>query len=269
MSHVFIISDGSGTTAEQVLTAALTQFEHTQVTIERRPKVRTNEQIRKVVREAVQHNGIIVHTLVSDDLRGVILQQGRLHNIETVDLMGPLLARLSQHFGNSPIETPGLFQELNKEYFRRIDAMEFAINHDDGLRIHELPRAEIVLLGVSRTFKTPLSIYLAFKGWYVANVPIILGAEPEEEVFQVPPERVFCLNTNPRKLALLRRSRETQWGGNTGEYADQEYIRLELMHARSIFNREPKWRILEVTNKPIEEIASEVISLIEHPDVTD
>ncbi|MGD2143201.1 MAG: pyruvate, water dikinase regulatory protein [Anaerolineae bacterium] len=261
MYHVLVVSDGSGATADQVLNAALTQFKGATVKIERRPMVRTKESVRQVVLEAAGVGGCIVHTLVLDELRHEMLRAGRLHNVETIDLMGPLLARLSQQLSTSPVETPGLFRQLNEEYFRRIETMEFALRHDDGRRAHEVGLAEIVLVGVSRTFKTPLSIYLAFKGWFVANVPIILGKTPHRTLFELPTGRVFGLTIDPNRLAELRGAREARWGAALGEYADPDFVRRETGYAHDIFCSHPGWPIVEVTDKPIEEIASEILAL--------
>jgi regulator of PEP synthase PpsR (kinase-PPPase family) len=261
MAHVFIVSDGTGRTATQALRAALTQFTDAVVHTELRSEVRTAEQVEAVVEEAAAVAGLIVHTLVSHELRQVLIRASRIANVEAIDLMGPLLARLSEKIANSPSERPGLFRSLNEGYFRRIETMEFAFRHDDGQRIHDLHEAEIVLLGVSRTFKTPLSIYLAFKGWYVANVPIVMDLPPPEALFTLPPGNVFCLTTNPRHLAALRHSRHTYLKESTGGYADVDLIRRELMYAHKVFARQPQWPVLEVTNKPIEEISSEILAL--------
>ena len=176
--QIFVISDGTGGTAEQMLRAALTQFTGTEFQIHRFPEVRTEEQVLTIVEEAVRVQSFIVHTVVSAEMRSRIADLGRLHNIETIDLMGPLLAQLTYQFSDAPSGKPGLFRKLNKEYFQRIEAMEFAFRHDDGQRAKELSKADLVLTGVSRTFKTPLSIYLAFKGWLVGNVPIISDIPP-------------------------------------------------------------------------------------------
>jgi len=261
MYRVFVVSDGTGVTAEQVLSAALMQFAGAEVKIERRPEVRTEEQVRQVVLDAAQAGGFIVHTLVSDKLREVMLRTGRQHNVETIDLMGPLLARLSQQLTISPAEKPGLFRQLNEEYFRRIETVEFALRHDDGRRIHELPQAELVLVGVSRTFKTPLSIYLAFRGWFVANVPIVLKAKPPSALFDLAAGRVFGLTIDPLRLAELRRVRQEHLHGATGEYADPDFVRREVEYAQSIFRRQPGWAIVDVTDKPIEEITAEILAL--------
>jgi len=262
MYRVFVVSDGTGVTAEQVLSAALMQFEDAEVEVERRPGVRSGEQVRQVVQEAAQVGAFIVHTLVSDRLREAMVRAGRLHNVEAIDLMGPLLARLSQQLAVSPAEKPGLFRQLNEEYFRRIETVEFALHHDDGLRVRELPQAEIVLVGVSRTFKTPLSIYLAFKGWLVANVPIVLKTKPPSVLFDLPAGRVFGLTIDAVRLADLRRVRQEHLGGATGEYADPDFVRREVEYALSIFRSQREWLVIDVTDKPIEEIASEILALV-------
>ncbi|MCU0333020.1 MAG: kinase/pyrophosphorylase [Ignavibacteriaceae bacterium] len=259
--NIYIVSDGSGRTAEQALTAALAQFGNVKVNLIRRPKVRTEQRVINVIKEAKDNDGFIVHTLVTDKLREAMLRGGRKNNVDTIDLMGGLLARLSEEFSISPAEKPGLFGQLNKTYFRRIETMEFAFHHDDGQRVNELKKAEIVLLGVSRTFKTPLSIYLAFKGWFVANVPIVMGQEFTPIINKLLASNVFCLDTNARALAELRHARQNYLGGAVGDYDDIDYIRMELMYARNIFSKNPGWAIINVTNKPIEEIASEILTL--------
>ena len=264
MSRIaFVVSDGTGGTAERLLTAALTQFPTAGLIVVRKGSVRSTKKVREIVREAEREGALIVHTLVTDELRALMIRLGRLHNVETIDVMGPLLARLTNRLAVSPSEKPGLFSQLNRDYFRRIEAMEFAIGHDDGRRIEELRRAEIVLVGVSRTFKTPLSIYLAFKGWLVANVPIGPAMEVPPILSRIPSRRVFALNTNPRQLSALRRVRSYEFEGAMGDYADFETARQELMYARQLFHEHPEWHIVDVTNKPIEEIASEI--LVMHP----
>ncbi|SPD75617.1 putative pyruvate, phosphate dikinase regulatory protein [uncultured Desulfobacterium sp.] len=262
MNHVFVISDGTGRTAQQALDAALTQFPDTSVEVHLFPEIRTEEQVISIIEQASRFRGFVVHTVVSQDLRAVVRRTGRLHNVETIDLMGPLLAQLSHQLSDLPSEKPGLFYELNKEYFRRIEATEFALRHDDGKRVEQLRDAEIVLLGVSRTFKTPLSIFLAFKGWFVANVPIVLGVEPPSEVFKLSSGRVFCLMTEPEPLMRLRKVRIELWRGTDSEYAKPEHVHKELLYARKIFESRPEWPVINVTNKPIEEIASEILSIM-------
>lgn len=261
MAKIFIVSDGTGRTATQALHAALTQFPDQEVETVVHNEVRTKEQVEEAVKDAANVEAFMVHTLVSNELREFMITTGRRYNVETIDLMGPLLARLSEKLMYSPAEKPGLFNEINREYFKRIDAMQFAFHHDDGLRPEELHKAEIVLIGVSRTFKTPLSIYFAFKGWLVANVPIVLGIDPPDELFTLPPERVFCLTTFAHNLASLRHVRVEHLGMGSEEYASLKHVQQELNYAYAIFRRQPMWPVIRVTNKPIEEIASEILAI--------
>jgi len=262
MYHLFIISDATGKTAEQTINAALTQFSEIETEIKLCPQVHTEKQVQEIVIEASEVGGFIVHTVVSDQMRNIIVRTGQLHNVETIDLMGPILAQLSVQFANAPSEKPGLFRQLNKAYFQRIEAMEFVLRHDDGQRVHELDKAEIVLIGVSRTFKTPLSIYLAFKGWFVANVPIILDFGLPPKIYNLPPNKVFGLTTDARNLSALRRVRHDHLGGATGDYANINYVQRELQYMENIFRKRQDWPVIKVTNKPIEEIASEILTVL-------
>ncbi|MFC1898209.1 pyruvate, water dikinase regulatory protein [Candidatus Cloacimonadota bacterium] len=262
MFNVYIVSDGTGKTAELALKSALTQFEGIGVMINRNPGITTNQQITEIIEEAKKSKGFIVHTLVSDKTRAFILKQGRLHNVDTIDIMGPLLSRLSNLMSVSPAQKPGLFDHLNEEYFRRVETMNFAFKHDDGLRTEGLCKAEIILVGVSRTFKTPLSIYLAFKGWLVANVPIVYNMPVPDQLHEVDQSKVFYLNTNAKRLAELRHVRSQKLGDQTGEYSTYNYVRSELMYGRRICSNHPGWSNISITSKPIEEIASEIIALI-------
>lgn len=261
MYYALVVSDGTGRTAEQALNAALTQFEGTSVEALVRPGIRTKLQVLEVIQEAVEKKAFIVHTLVSNEIRSMMLDKARKVNIETIDLMGPFLMRLSHQFANSPSEKPGLFHEVNRDYFRRIEAMEYTFRHDDGQRTHELDKADLILLGVSRTFKTPLSIYLAIKGWHVANVPIVLDLLPPGILNSIDPRKIFGLTTYPSRLVQLRQSRDIHLGGATGDYATVSHVTRELRYAHSIYQLHPKWAVINVTSKAIEEIASEITSI--------
>ncbi len=263
MKHqVYVISDGTGKTAEGALQSAMAQFGEVDIQINIRANVMRGSEIKKIIEEAKKNDGFVVHTIVSKKLRDKILILGRLNDVETIDLMGPLLAQLSRQLAYSPVETPGMFRKLNRSYFQRIEAMEFAFRHDDGQRAEEIYKGEIVLIGVSRTFKTPLSIYLAFKGWRVANVPIILDIAPPEIIFDLKNLHVFGLSTYPKNLSELRSVRDHHLGGSTGLYADIEYVTEELKYAKKIFRSIEGCYVIDVTNKPIEEIASDILNRI-------
>lgn len=260
---IYVISDATGHTAKRVLEAALTQFDADDIEVVRVGGVRTPEQIQEVVAQVANQQCFIVHTLVSEELRFAMLDEGRKYRIATIDLMGPLLLRLSDWLSSQPKAEPGLFQSFDSEYDRRIEAIEFTVRHDDGQRIDELHLAEIVLIGVSRTSKTPLSIYLANQGWKVANVPIMLGIEPPPQLFELGRRKVVALYIKPERLANLRQVRADRMGTPTASgYADLEHIRQEVTYAYEIYDRRRDWRLVDVTNKPIEETAAEILTLM-------
>jgi regulator of PEP synthase PpsR (kinase-PPPase family) len=264
MYHIYVISDGTGKTAEGVVRAALTQFEDAPVEIVRRSHVRDANQLEEIVDEARKSAGFIVHTLVSQKMRTLILTEGRSAHVPTIDLMGPMLARLSELLATRPRSVPGLFTTFDPGYLQRIDAIDFTVRHDDGQNIDDLERAEIVLLGVSRTSKTPLSIYLGYRGWKVANVPLILGVEPPSQIFNLPRKGAVGLVIKPERLAELRQVRVNHMGTGSLGYADLDYIRQEMAYAYEIFEQRRDWPLVDVTTKPIEETAAEVVALLGH-----
>jgi regulator of PEP synthase PpsR (kinase-PPPase family) len=262
MYQVFAVSDGTGTTAERVVRAALTQFKG-EVNITRYGDVRSVKRIRQIVAEAVESNGFIVHTLVSAEMRRRIFVEGRRRGVATIDLMGPLLARLTDLLAAVPLSKPGLFQPpFDDAYLRRVEALRFAVRHDDARNTHELAQANIVLVGVSRTCKTPLSIYLANQGWYVANVPLIFGLKPPANLFALPKRRVVALMVDPERLSALRGVRAKKMGTGSLNYANLDFVRREVTYAYELIGRRPDWPIVDMTSKPIEEAAQEIVSLV-------
>ncbi len=255
---VFAVSDGTGTTAERVTRAALTQFPPG-VEVRRIGEVRTAEQVRAVVQEAVRARALIVHTLVSADLRQVMFEEGRRHHVHTLDLMGPLLERLADLLGTPPRAQPGLYRM--EDFNRRIEAVDFALRHDDGQNAEELIHAEIVLVGVSRTGKTPLSIYLAYRGWLVGNVPVVLGVHLPAILSRLPRERVVGLTVEPVRLAQLRQARMRRISALVNDYADLSHVRAEVVYALDLFHRYG-WQVVDMTSKPVEEAAAEVVALV-------
>jgi len=256
---IFIVSGGTGRTAKQVLRAALTQFSEHKPEIIVFSDVTDFNKIKNILDDAKKYNAPIVHTIVENDLRNFIEEQCQSMNIKSIDLMGNMINKLSDLFNEEPLEAPGLFNKINHEYFQRIDAAQFAFKHDDGARVEEAESAEIVLLGVSRTFKTPLSVYLASKGYFVINIPIVEGIQPPEILNKINPNRIFCLNTNAVKLSELRQSRNEKFGGYANNYIDVDAVKKELQFAMRYYTMHPEWKIINVTGKSIEEIATEVL----------
>jgi hypothetical protein len=262
MFHIFAVSDASGITAERVVRAAMVQFDAPSITISRHGNIRSPAKIRSIVTEAARSGGFIVHTFVYAELREAMLNEGRKLNVMTIDLMGPLLARLTELLDTAPRAEPGLFQPFDSDYQQRIEAIDYTVRHDDGRNVADLDQAEIVLLGVSRTSKTPLSIYLSYRGWKVANVPLILGVDPPETLFHLPKRRVVGLIIRPDRLVDLRTTRVEHLGTRRKGYADLEYIQKEIEFAYRVFERRKDWPLVDVTTKPIEETAAEVVALV-------
>jgi [pyruvate, water dikinase]-phosphate phosphotransferase / [pyruvate, water dikinase] kinase len=265
MIRVFAVSDGTGATAERLLQAAILQFVDAEVEIQRRTQVRTPQQVRGVVDEAAAQKAILLHTLVSDELRRLILQESRQRGVDSLDLLGPILERLAQHLQLTPQEKPGLFRQLAEARSREIEAVDFAFRHDDGQNVQELPRAEIVLVGISRTMKTPTTLYLAYRGWFVANVPLVPELPLAEPLLDIPASRVFCLAMAPGRLRELRLTRAENTGIPAVPYAAMEQIREELNYAAELCLNHG-WHRIDTTGKSVEEVSREIVLLLPDAD---
>jgi hypothetical protein len=259
--HVFIVSDATGRTAELVVRAALVQFQGAEVQVTLRPQIRSAEDVRRAVTEAVEARGLIVHTLVSAALRNTMLTEGRSQGVPTIDLLGPLLLRLEDLLRLQPMAKPGLFRETDQEYRRRFEVFEFAVKHDDGQDPRGLAQADVVLVGVSRTSKTPLSVFLAGRGLRTANVPIVHKLPLPEELLRVDPRKVVGLTIKADRLLELRRARLQQLETPPRfPYADPRQVWAELEYAHRLFGQ-GGWPVVDVTDKSIEEVAAEVLIL--------
>jgi len=258
---IFIVSDATGGTALHMVLSALAQFGETGAEIIKRMHVNTPQRLISVVKEAAQEKSIIVHTIVSSYLRQLMLQQSRLAGIDAMDLMGPVLDRLSAHLHRPPIEEPGLYKHLAEGETREIAAVEFAFRHDDGRKPEDLPSAEIVLVGISRSMKTPISLYLSFHGWFTANIPLILEVEPPSGLFSVPSGKVFCLIMAESRLLELRQTRASANNLPQGNYVSPEYIQREILYSRRLC-RDHGWQLIDTTGKSVEEAAREILVLV-------
>lgn len=257
--HIYILSDGTGTTAERVLQASLIQFSQEQAAIVRVPNVTSEAQVRKAVRQAAKEGGMIIYTLVSPQLRDIMATEANEHNVVTIDILGPFLTKLSVFLASPPRSQPGLLAEVNGHYYKRIDAIGFAVKHDDGLGLPTLNQADIVIAGVSRTTKTPLTMYLAYsRGLLVANVPIVVGSSPPPQLLSLPLNCVVGVTMRLDLLCSVRHSRFAGLGKKVPlNYAQPDYVRSELEYSHELF-RMHHWPVVDVTNKSIEESAREI-----------
>jgi regulator of PEP synthase PpsR (kinase-PPPase family) len=260
---ILVVSDATGETGEKVVRAALAQFfAHDRVRVATLPHVRDEAALRSVVEQAKRQRALLVYTLVDPPLRALVRRLADDLDVRAVDLLGSLLLQMANHLGEDPLYTPGLGHQLDADYFRRVEAVEFAVNNDDGREPRNLRKADVVLVGISRTSKTPLSSYIAHRGYRVANVPVVLDIPPPREIEQVDPGRVFGLTIDPSVLVDIRRTRMKRMGMEPDSgYGDIRQIRRELDYCMSLYRAHPQWTVLDITRKAIEETASSILEL--------
>lgn len=260
---VFIISDGTGDTADKVTRAALRQFDGARVTIQLFPTVTDRASLERILKQAALQGAFVVTSLVSADQRNFANELCKAWRLLQVDVLGTMISGLSGWLGQAPQSTPGLLHRADADYFRRIEAIEFAIKMDDGKDVRYLQAADIVLVGISRTSKTPLSVLLAYKGYKVANVPLVLDRPPPSQLWEIDQNRIFALTIDPQKLQDIRQQRlKTMRVVGSETYSDMDYILAELEEAEQLFRRNRQWPVINVTNKAVEETAASILALL-------
>ena len=261
--YIYACSDSIGETAEAVVKAVSRQFDASQIRIKRVGNLQEEHDIHAIVEEAKRTAGFIAYTLVQPHLREKMEQECSRLDVRAVDIMGPMMQAFIDTFHDSPKQTPRLSLALDDYYFRRVEAIEFAVKSDDGKDIKALAKAQLVLIGISRTSKTPLSIFLAHKGWKVANFPIVPEVQLPAELFKIPKKRVIGLTMDPEHLLRIRSERLRAMGLPAGaQYATRVRIDDELAYANQVF-KQIGCPVLNVSNKAIEETASLVMDLLQ------
>lgn len=255
---IYVVSGGRGVSGNSLVQALLIQYPNNNVPVEIMTNISTEEQLYDIVKQAKQKGAIIAHTMVDPDLRLKLNALGDKFGVPTADLMGKLFEILDERLDITPLKTPGLYHQVNMQYFDRIEAIEFTLAHDDGMNPERLNEAEIVLTGLSRAGKTPLSVYLAMYGWKVANIPLVKGIEPPRQLFEIDPNRVFGLFINYPQLIAHRQKRMKVWNSDESDYTDTNSIREEIRFANFIFEK-GGFNMINVSNKPIESTANEIL----------
>lgn len=259
---IYVVSGGRGIAGNNLVQSLLIQYPENNIPVIIVPQVLTEEQALQTVLKAKADNGLIAHTMVNPNLRKKINELCDVNNVKCVDLMGGLATYLDEMLDVEPIVEPGLYRKLNQQYFDRIESIEFTLSHDDGMSPERLHNAEIILTGVSRVGKTPLSVYLAMYGWKVANVPLVKGINPPEELFKVDPNRVFGLHISTQNLIMHRKKRLAGWNNHQNEkYIDERAVKEEIRNALFVFNR-GGFTVINVSNKPIESTANEILNIM-------
>lgn len=255
--YVFIVSDATGITAEMVISAVLVQFKEIEPVFKRFPYIKTKDQVKEILNQAEAVKGIVVYSLVSQDLRTWIRKEQRKMDIYTIDILGPLLERLGKIWNLNPILNPGLFRGIGEESFRLAESIDFTLKHDDGQGIDTIDSADILILGVSRTSKTPTSLYLSCNNnLKVANVPVILNMKLPEKIYTLTTHKVG-FTISPERLAFIRQKRLKY--AESIDYTEISNIRKELEYSHRIFEQIKGLQIIDVTNSSIEEIANKII----------
>lgn len=259
---VYVLSDSVGETAELVIKAGLSQFNGGEYKIHRIPYVEDQEIIDETLQLAKEKEAIIGFTLVDPKLRDYLNNQASNMNVEAIDIMGPMMASMERVFETPPRLEAGLVHQLDEDYFKRVEAIEFAVKYDDGRDPRGISRADIILIGVSRTSKTPLSQYLAHKRLKVANVPLVPEVEPPDELFEVDPEKCIGLKITSDKLNEIRKERLKALGlGDKATYANLDRIDQELAYFEKIVKK-IGCKTIDVSNKAVEETANSILQMI-------
>ena len=267
MSHptepvtIFILSGGVGASGEQLAYTVLAQFPDSDVRVITLGNIRSAEQVTAALEKAHAVDGMVMHTLVDAALRDRLALQSQEMGVAAIDLMGPLIGWLAGRLGRAPLQEPGRYRHMHREQYDRISAIDYTLKHDDGKNPEGWPQAEIVLSGVSRAGKTPLSVYLAVLGWKVANIPLVPQIDVPPMLFELDARRVVGLVMDPEQLLVYRRQRQARLGVADGsDYTDLDTIQDELRRARAIFRR-GGFHILNMTDKTIEQGADEILRI--------
>jgi regulator of PEP synthase PpsR (kinase-PPPase family) len=259
---VYVVSGNLGALGEQLARTGLAQFEGVNIPLRIVQRVRQRHQLERIIDDAARENALIVHTMVNAEMRRALIEQARQKNVETIDALGPFLEYMTDRLQQKPVGQPGMYRQLHETYFKRIEANEFTVSQDDGVGHEKWQQAEIVLTGVSRVGKTPVSLYLSMLGWKVANVPLMPEMPPPQGLFKLDRRRVVGLTIDPTQLMLHRQHRQSQLGViGKSSYTHVEKIYAELQAAQKIFRR-GGFKVIDVTNKPIESCADQIVDIV-------
>jgi len=263
--HIYLISDSTGETLDRIFLALKAQFKNFSYKIHSYSFIRTQNQISKIIDISNnQKNSIILYTIVDVDLANFLLKQSDRHKIPCFSVLGELIINFSKILNQKATHVPSGQHTLNEEYYDRIDAIQFTMNHDDGNSINDLEKSDVILLGVSRTSKTPTSIYLANRGLKTSNIPLINESSVPELLKKKP--KVSCvvgLTTEPTRLLDLRKNRMSSLKENEPmDYTNLETISKEVEKAKQTFKKY-NWPVIDVTRKSVEETAASIIKIHE------
>ncbi|WP_051129532.1 pyruvate, water dikinase regulatory protein [Hippea alviniae] len=258
---IYIISDGTGETASKIVRAFLVQFRNVNVRQRKFIEIREKEQIDEILQKALYEKPLIVSTIADKNLRDYANEVFSKNGLMVIDIFGYFIGQFEQFFGQKARNVSGLLHKISDQYFEKVKAIEYTVEHDDNRSVRNLDEADIILVGLSRTSKTPLSIYLAQEGGYkVANFAIVKGEKLPDALFKVDQNKIVGLTIDPMRLYEIRKQRAKKLGIENSSYASLSRIYEEVEYANSLFRQHPKWLVIDVTNRSVEESASEIVS---------
>jgi regulator of PEP synthase PpsR (kinase-PPPase family) len=261
--NLHLVSDSTGETLEMIAKAALAQFEGAEVTRHFWPMVRSRQHLDRIVAELTGKPGLVFYTLVNAETRSRLEEHCRHLSLPAVPVLDEVTAALASALGQVAHGRPGRQHLMDEAYFSRVDAIQFTIAHDDGIASEDWEEADIVLAGVSRSSKTPTSIYLANRGYKVANIPLVVESPPPPALFDLRRPLIVGLTNSPERLVQIRRNRLLTLGETTRtDYIDSERVQAEVAFARRMF-ADRGWPVIDVTRRSIEETAAAIIRLMD------
>lgn len=262
VAPIYVVSGGKGLAGNNMVHSLLIQYPNNNVPVVIVPEMVSETQLAELVERAKKDGGLVTHTMVNRHLRDFLRKRCEEQGVRHIDFMGELADYLDEKLQIPSLQAPGLYREINQQYFDRIEAIEFTLRHDDGMQAEKLHKAEIILTGVSRSGKTPLSVYLAMYGWKVANIPLVYGIDPPKELFEVDRQRVFGLSITPGQLIShrIKRLKSINNTENT-DYVDERMVMQEIRNANFIFEK-GGFTVINISNKPVETSANEIINTL-------
>jgi len=257
---IYLVGEGTGETINRIARASLAQFSRENIEVKSYFLVTDENYVSRIIKHAAEDDALVAFSIVQPGLRDFLIKQSDRRGVKAIDVIGSFIVQLSTFLREKPLEIPGRQYILDEEYFRRIEAINFSVKHDDGKLPHGMKLADIILIGLSRTGKTPLATYMANQGWKVANVPVHEDMETPTELYEVNQRKVFGLIISVESLVKLREARLKQLGLEPeARYADPVKVFEEIEWCQNFYKQNPRWRIVDVSNRAIEEVAAGIV----------
>ena len=262
--NVYLISDSTGETLDRIFLSLKSQFASFEYNKKEFAFVRTEQQIDKIIKECINlDNSLILYTIVETKLAKYISKQSNINNVPCFGILGNLILSFSKLLNQKAIHKPSAQHVLDDDYYKRIEAIQFTMSHDDGKKVDDISNADVILLGVSRTSKTPTSIYLANRGYKTINIPLVLEQKIPEGLTTNKKACIIGLVADPERLADIRRNRVAIMKDHKlKEYTDIDYIKKEVADSKALFKKN-NWPMIDVTRRSVEETAASILKIIE------